>query len=183
LDRKAGELGWPAAREAEGALLPTVKLGRGRRAQGGKRPTPLDEASLARELDKAEALGLEPEDGVQVWREAWRRISGGGRAAPGAPKKADERVPLPGARARVLMAALEAVAARHAWNLDAEGAFQVGAEDEVAVELEGRVLQVPVRQLLELSGLAQRVGDARYRFHPLWLHLHLAERSLEGPSG
>ena len=44
----------------------------------------------------------------------------------------------------------------------------------------GEQVKVPVEQLLNRSGLvnldAQRPGDARYRFEPLWFHSWLIEK-------
>lgn len=80
---------------------------------------------------------------------------------------------------------LEAVAIKYADSAieDKDGFFEVSPEDEVRAKHEGSVVTVSVEQLLNRSGLvnldAQRLGDAKYRFEPVWFHRLLIQKHVD----
>lgn len=83
---------------------------------------------------------------------------------------------------------LEAVAVQYADQAIAstDGFFEVAPTDNAVVEHDGQPVSVGVERLLNRSGLvnldAQRPGDARYRFEPIWFHRWLIEKHLERAS-
>lgn len=83
---------------------------------------------------------------------------------------------------------LEAVAVQYADQAIAstDGFFEVAPTDNAVVEHDGQSVSVEVERLLNRSGLvnldAQRPGDARYRFEPIWFHRWLIEKHVERAS-
>ena len=77
---------------------------------------------------------------------------------------------------------LESVALQYAEDavISGNGYVEVKSGDQAVATQMGEQVKVPVEQLLNRSGLvnldAQRPGDARYRFEPLWFHSWLIEK-------
>ncbi len=71
---------------------------------------------------------------------------------------------------------LEAIAVKYAAadRIDDLGYFDVSADDQVVIHLQGKPIAVPVRQVLNRSGLVtmdpESLASGRTRFEPFWFH-------------
>lgn len=76
---------------------------------------------------------------------------------------------------------LESVAVKYAaaGQLDEQGYFDVGEADRVVIEEQGTLASLPVRAILDRSGLVtvdpRQPYDHRYRFEPFWFHRLLVQ--------
>lgn len=75
---------------------------------------------------------------------------------------------------------LEQIAVRYAEEVDDEGFFLVGFEDNVSVPAGEGDVTVRVRDVLDRSGIAYLdpvdFTTTRYRFDPFWVHAYLVEK-------
>ena len=75
---------------------------------------------------------------------------------------------------------LETVAAKYSTTVREDGSFLVNGDAEAKIQLNGREFKVPVKSLLNRSGLVTVApfgkAAAQYRFEPLWLHRLLTSR-------
>jgi hypothetical protein len=71
---------------------------------------------------------------------------------------------------------IEVIAAKYAAadRIDELGYFDVSGDDQVVIHLQGKPIAVPVRQVLNRSGLVtvdpESLASGRTRFEPFWLH-------------